>query len=100
MYRNIKKVSRDLGIRGWSFLMEDGDKMYLSKFDPDDKRNEDEYRVYFFLKEDGVQIVRKFVLKASKYKENIPLNNKFFKEAQTVLDTYFVQHRKTHFKAS
>lgn len=98
----MKSIAKSLGIQGWSLLRDAEDKLYLSKFDPTDKRNDDEYRVYFFIRKDGIQIVRRFVMWNSKYKENIETDNKFYKEAELILYTYYREfsHNHQHQKVS
>ncbi|MCU7666904.1 hypothetical protein [Bacillus thuringiensis] len=80
--------------------MENDDRMYISKFDPVEKRNDDEYRIYFFITDEGIQIVRRFVMYSSKYKENIDTNNKFYIEAESILNTYYERYKKNHEKVS
>ncbi len=92
----MKSIAKSLGIKGWSLLTDAEDKLYLSKFDPTEKRNDDEYRVYFFITEDGIQIVRRFVMLSSKYKENIDVNNIFYKEAEHILYTYYEKFSHNH----
>lgn len=104
MNRQIKSISKELGFGTWLLHLEGSDtvdRMYISKFDPNENNNDDEYRIYFFIKEDGIQIVRKFRIKSYKYQENIKPTSKFYKEAEEILNTYFERNSKKHtYKAS
>lgn len=90
--RDIREACKELGLRGWRFDIEGGDKFYLSKFDP--INNDDEYRFYFFEKDDTYQVVRKIVIKKYKYKENVCDNCTYLSEAESILDTYFAKRTK------
>lgn len=100
----MKNISKELGFGKW-LLQVDGEgedeRLYLSKFDPIEAKNDDEYRIYFFIKDDGIQIVRRFKIKSYKHKTNINTSNKFYKEAEKILNTYFdLNYSKNTYKAS
>lgn len=94
MQREIREICKSLGLRGWRFDIEDGDRFYLSKFDPIE--NDNEYRFYFFDTGEELQIVRKIVIKKYKEKENIFPNNTYYKQAEKILTTYFSKKMKLH----
>lgn len=94
MQRELREISKKLGLRGWRFDIEQGDRFYLSKFDP--VNNDDEYRFYFFLTNEGPQVVRRVVIKKYKYKETISTKNTYFKQAEAILNTYFEKQKQIH----
>lgn len=97
MNNKFKDIAKLLGLRGWSFHIERENRLFLSKFDPREKHNNDEYRVYFFLNPEGVQITRRFVIKKYKFDERVNLKaekNKYIAEAESIINTYFEMHMK------
>lgn len=89
MHRILKNISKQFGLKGWSLDVDTGNRFYLSKFDPREKHNEDEYRIYFFLHVDGsVQVVRRVKIEKYKYKFSLDKNNKYANEAMRILGAY------------
>lgn len=97
MRDKFKKITKEMmGLRGWSLEIEDDKKWYLSKFS--DEENDNEYRFYFFIKEDGLHIVRRVKIVRYRHKEAIKTNDYHYITAKKILDTYWDLYKNIHLK--